>query len=371
MSNRALPNASYNLLLNNLQRCQNLGLILDKYAPWGQDRRGQWDLQASYEISRRGQPQTRSASGGEAMGLWLSTSGSQRKQQPPSVFEEQRTDKNLMREYQDRWGNMVRSGNGLAFTLTSSERLAVGLGASHVLETALTLDRNTGLPYIPGSTLKGLARAWGLIEVANALGIKLEDASTYDEKNPSPLNKLSDFIIDGTIEKAYQEPNKKKQEEAFERIHKALKIEEITPQAKEKIDRFSFVFGSQQNAGAVNFVDGIYNGEKAPTYETDVMTPHYKDYYGSGGKSAAPSEDDNPNPVSFLTIGSRQKFAFGVLPRQSAWRETDAPLGQRETVETAAAALIDGLTKLGVGSKTAAGYGFFRSKSLELIIEMP
>ena len=39
-------------------------------------------------------------------------------------------------------------------------RFVVGLGAAHVLETGITLHRIFGLPIIPGSALKGVARAY-------------------------------------------------------------------------------------------------------------------------------------------------------------------------------------------------------------------
>ncbi|MGQ9463871.1 MAG: hypothetical protein ACUVTP_12705 [Candidatus Fervidibacter sp.] len=39
-------------------------------------------------------------------------------------------------------------------------RFVVGLGAAHVLETSITLHRIFGLPIIPGSALKGAAKAY-------------------------------------------------------------------------------------------------------------------------------------------------------------------------------------------------------------------
>jgi CRISPR-associated protein Cmr6 len=39
-------------------------------------------------------------------------------------------------------------------------RFVVGLGAAHVLETGITLHRLFGLPIVPGSALKGAARAY-------------------------------------------------------------------------------------------------------------------------------------------------------------------------------------------------------------------
>lgn len=40
--------------------------------------------------------------------------------------------------------------------------LVSGLGMSHTLETGFVWDRNLGIPFLPGSGLKGLARAWAI-----------------------------------------------------------------------------------------------------------------------------------------------------------------------------------------------------------------
>ena len=51
--------------------------------------------------------------------------------------------------------------------IQSDTPLVCGLGAAHVLETALTLHHIWGVPYIPGSSLKGVCRQvafWKLVE---------------------------------------------------------------------------------------------------------------------------------------------------------------------------------------------------------------
>lgn len=53
-------------------------------------------------------------------------------------------------------------------------RFVVGLGAVHVLETGITLHRIFGLPIIPGSGLKGAARAY-----AQLIEGKTEDAPEF------------------------------------------------------------------------------------------------------------------------------------------------------------------------------------------------
>lgn len=261
MTNQALPQQSRELLARWIDECQNLGLILDKFAPWGQDQRGNWDLVMRSSVRRRGQNEIRALSGGEAKGIWLDTRRRASQGESPSLFEVSRVDPELMTAYQKRWRTIVQDADGVAFTMRTAERLVAGLGASHVLETALTLDRNTGLPYLPGSSVKGLARAWGLIEVAAQLGVKLEDLDPTDDKRQKRLlNRIAEVLI--------SEP-----EETLLQTLRALRP--VSDDAEAYVEWFRFIFGSQVNAAAVCFLDAIYYGENAPQYASDVMTPHY------------------------------------------------------------------------------------------------
>ncbi len=207
---------------------------------------------------------------------------------------------------------MVQDARGSAFTMMTAERLVAGLGASHVLETALTLDRNTGLPYLPGSTVKGLARAWGLLEVAAQLNVKLEDT---DAEGQPLLNTVAELLIAEPDETLLQ---------TLRRLRPTSDVEN----AEAYIQWFRLIFGSQINAAAVCFLDAIYYGESAPQYASDVMTPHYVNYYTENG-GRPPSEDDNPNPVSFITVDRGNTFAFGLVPRKPAF--TGFPSQQQET----------------------------------------
>lgn len=352
MTNQALPQKSRQLLEKYLDHCQNLGLILDKFAPWGETERGGWDLVMRSTVRQRGQNQVHSLTGGEAKGLWLSTKRRALKGESPSLFEAERTDLQLMRANLERWGDMVRNTFGIAFTMKTVERLVAGLGASHVLETALTLDRNTGLPYLPGSTLKGLARAWGLIEIASQLGVALDDV---DKEQKNLLNVLAETLI--------SEPD----ETLFPSLQN---LRAVSENAEAYIEWFRFIFGWQGQAGAVCFTDAIYAGTQAPRYAADVMTPHYVNYYTeNGGKP--PAEDDNPNPVSFITVDKGNIFAFGLIPRLSAFVTFEGE--DRETklttsLDVATDWLVRGLSQMGVGSKTAAGYGYFSRKSFNVVI---
>lgn len=352
MSNDALPAASKRLVERYGDNCLHLGLMLDKFAPWGVDR-GSWDLVMKEPVRRRGQTTIQAVSGGQAKGLWLSTSRRAASGASPSLFEQVRADTNLAKLKAERYLNTVKDSKGIAFSMTLTERMAAGLGASHVLETGLTLERNTGLPYLPGSTVKGLARAWGLIEVAAQFNIALEDEVSKDE---SALNRLAEILM-----------TSKDDAELVTGINQLLSAikGEASGAADQYVEFFRTIFGSQGNAGGVCFLDGIYYGDDEPLYTADVMTPHYVQYYTNNG-SRAPSEDDNPNPVSFLTVEAGNTFAFGLLPRHRAFTEKEYEA--RNAVILARDWLINALAQLGAGSKTAAGYGFFRKKSAKMLV---
>lgn len=141
---------------------------------------------------------------------------------------------------------------------TALGRMVVGLGAESVLETSIALHRTYGVPYIPGSALKGLAAA--------AAHKKLEEPS---------WRKIGD---DGKIGASHQ-----------------------------------ILFGNLESSGYVTFHDALWipNGETLPL-DLDVMTVHHPDYYQ--GKESPPADWDSPTPVAFLS--SRGKYLLAATGPQ-------------------------------------------------------
>jgi len=121
-------------------------------------------------------------------------------------------------------------------------RMIVGLGAESVLETSVTLHRTYGVPYIPGSALKGLTASFA----RQRLG--------------------SDWHPDGI---AYQT-----------------------------------MFGDTTSAGYITFFDALYvpgSGYNQQPLHPDVITVHHKKYYQDGAKLEPPADWDSPTPVPFLS----------------------------------------------------------------------
>jgi CRISPR-associated protein Cmr6 len=208
-----------------------------------------------------------------------------------------------------RWQQRIKSFQHYQdFTASPEWRMVVGLGQASILETSITLDRITGIPIIPGSALKGLAASYALLCV-------LEKTNRLEE-----------------VEKEYQKYLKKK-------------INELP----ENYLEFTKIFGYEGQAGEVIFLDAVPT--KVPKLEPDIMNNHYPDYYGDKNGTTAPTPYQNPNPIYFLTLGKGSQFAFAVASRT-------LNKDNLNLVNLACEWLKNGLSDLGIGAKTAAGYGY-------------
>lgn len=197
-----------------------------------------------------------------------------------------------------RWHHVVRSfPYSQHFSAAPEWRMVIGLGQASILETSMTLDRITGIPIIPGSALKGLAASYAML-----CDLSLSIAEDSDIRSEA-----------------------------------------------EKNETFKAIFGTQDKAGRVIFFDAV--PIEAPNLEPDIMNNHYPEYYSDKNGNVAPTPYQNPVPVYFLTLGKKSKFAFAVASRNNC-------IDTRELVEQARSWLQAGLSELGVGAKTAAGYGY-------------
>ncbi|MEZ4618469.1 MAG: hypothetical protein R2867_23545 [Caldilineaceae bacterium] len=64
---RPIPRDTNRLFQQHLGTCRNLGLLLDKFNPWQQQRDGGWKLSFTVEEQRRGQGQRAEKNEGEAV----------------------------------------------------------------------------------------------------------------------------------------------------------------------------------------------------------------------------------------------------------------------------------------------------------------
>ena len=63
-----------------------------------------------------------------------------------------------------RLGAMVDAGRGRWDVFTADSRFVTGLGRSHPVENGFAWHSTLGTPYLPGSSVKGLVRAWAKLD---------------------------------------------------------------------------------------------------------------------------------------------------------------------------------------------------------------
>ncbi len=139
------------------------------------------------------------------------------------------------------------------FELRTTWRMVIGLGSPSIYETSLTLHHIYGVPYIPGSAIKGVTRNYKIIRDFNG-----------NEKEAEGEDEFVKFFGKG---------------------------------------------GDKGQKGEAIFLDA-YPSER-PGLEVDIMNPHYREYYE---KLKPPADYLSPVPIPFLTL--RSKFRFLVLSRK-------------------------------------------------------
>lgn len=149
--------------------------------------------------------------------------------------------------------NLKEKYISINFEMKTKTRLIVGFGSPSTLETSILLDNVLGIPYIPGSSLKGCFR--------NYVKIYLNDNSD---------------------------------------LKKQIKL----------------IFGSEKDNDDNNIEGNLFFYNSYPVavenqsniFDIDVINVHYQDYYA--GNEKKPNEYKNPIPINFLCIRPGVKFKF-------------------------------------------------------------
>lgn len=150
--------------------------------------------------------------------------------------------------------------------LTANWRIAIGLGNESVYENGFTFHPTYGIPYLPGTSLKGMTRHWA---VANGKDKKLIEQIFGNENRPD------------------------------------IKTEDI-------------------RQGRIIFFDAYPAELKESMLQPDIMNNHYPEYYE--GKKP-PADWLSPRPIFFLTMKEVEfRFLLGVIPRGGAQEEGDKKL---------------------------------------------
>ncbi len=107
------------------------------------------------------------------------------------------------------------------------------------------------------------------------------------------------------------------------------------------------LFGNQKTMGRVIFLDAY--PVKPPKMEIEILTPHYRDYYNN--KTEWPGDWMDPVPIKFMAVAAGTEYVFRAL--------VDKEYSTPEMLTTIKETYHNALCVLGVGGKTAVGYGNF------------
>ncbi len=249
-----------------------------------------------------------------------------------------------------RWETSVRALGAQTFRMTVDYRMAVGFGAEHVLETGLCLHRIHGFPYIPGSAVKGVTRAYNFWRIAETLQIPPispeEEAERKTRRKKTPFEKLEAWLSEGEAKNQSDLLSALQSDPACSAEANLHKWSMKQLQGVQQI--FQTRFGTTQAQGQVTFFDAypIKPASKRPILlKLDVLNSHVGKYYQG---AQPPANYLDPVPTYFLTVEGGTAFQFAVAA------SIDKMTG--EAVTSVQRALIE----LGIGGKTAAGYGYFK-----------
>lgn len=239
-----LPKDTRSLITNPFAKASNLGLLFNKYiTAWSDD----WSIE---EIRNK-----------DKVNLKADFLSKVKKESHYSRQSKDSVESLYKRQLSMIQGLKSSGWHVESFTAKTDNRLIIGLGGTSVIETGMTLHPLYGFPYIPGSGLKGLARAYAEIGA---------------EPKPSYADLREVF---GSESKDAPAANNRQ--------------------------------------GKVFFMDGIPMA--FPKLDLDIMNPHYGDYYqekkDSKGNSIPPADYLNPVPVTFLAVAQEEKFSFAVFSR--------------------------------------------------------
>lgn len=165
----------------------------------------------------------------------------------------------LLADYVARLANLAKALGGLAPIFKTTSRFATGLGREHPIENGFVWHPVLGVPYLPGSSVKGLVRAW---------------AETWAE--PAPNQENLDRLLG-----------------ALDRVGTVLFLDAIpVAPVKLKADVMTPHYGD------------YYQAKKDPE-----------------GNPTPPADWLSPNPIPFLTVAPGQLFQFALAPAAPGAKE--------------------------------------------------
>ncbi|MDR3214569.1 MAG: type III-B CRISPR module RAMP protein Cmr6 [Azoarcus sp.] len=204
---------------------------------------------------------------------------------------------------------------------------STGLGNEHPLENGFAFLNPYGLPYLPGSGVKGVLRQ-AVKELASGEWGKTD--WSLEKRYPLKIGKDETLMLSALdVLFGYETPKGEK-----DHVRGVLSFWDVIPQIK------------------------------GDHLAVDIMTPHQSHYYQNkaSADSVTPHESGQPKPISFLTVPPKSGFVFYVQCDVAHLARLAPELTEndnwRKLLEDAFQHAFDWL---GFGAKTSVGYGAMES----------
>ena len=241
--------------------------------------------------------------------------------------------KNLLARQSLAFAN-IPTEQTLRLQATAIAPFTTGLGNEHPLENGFAFLNPYGLPYLPGSGVKGVLR-----QAANELAKGEWGSSDWCDANK-----------DGSKRHVVMNASGK-------HLFDASDIEVL--------------FGSEAGKdkdflrGVLSFWD-VLPQIQGDSLMVEIMTPHQSHYYQPpkegkekpAGGSPSPHDSGQPIPIFFLTVPPGSAFAFHVLCDSARLEHLAPDLAANERWKALLTEAFEhAFAWLGFGAKTAVGYG--------------
>lgn len=252
------------------------------------------------------------------------------------------------------------------FPAVSTSPFMTGIGNEHPLENGFAFLNPYGLPYLPGSSVKGVLRTaaeelalglygdtegWDMLAVwwlfgfdagSAMLSQKLYNIDVLDEEASRRRQAYQNRVEKGDYD-----------QDTLERFIEATLAKKEQKKYKGQLKEFLCNMpGDLSNQGALRFWD-VYPESK--NLAMDILTPHHGEYFK--GKNS-PHDSEQPNPNVFLTIPPKSQFDF-YCSCEIAKLPKNLLENWQKLLESAFVYAFDWL---GFGAKTAVGYGQMRKE---------
>ena len=267
----------------------------------------------------------------------------------------------------------VAGEDGLELMAKSVAPFTTGLGNEHPLENGFAFLNPYGLPYLPGSGVKGVVRraaeelahsdffdsdsGWTLPAIWHLFGFEPWLVPKARESDAEWKEWIGGFSVSKTEIEEYLNAVLDEHSDAHKKLKNRI-LDTAHPDADPMRALFALLREKHLHVrGALEFWD-VVPQIKGKKLAVEIMTPHQSHYYQDKTGRTSPHDSGSPNPISFLTVPPDSDFVFHVRcdhRRLSRCVPEFAKDGRwRDLLK---AAFEHAFEWLGLGAKTAVGYG--------------